>query len=100
MSLSIFSFERPFKQEKTSIIYPGTDGIIERANKSNINGTDNILGTSQPRPLGPPISWDSLSSQFKEDGLPLLRFFQSLSIVMMKLTVWIIHLAPIGVCYE
>ena len=34
-----------------------------------------------------------------EDGLPLLRFFESLSIVMMKITTWIIHLAPIGVCF-
>ena len=34
-----------------------------------------------------------------EDGVPLLRFFESLSIVMMKITTWIIHLAPIGVCF-
>ena len=33
-----------------------------------------------------------------EDGEPLLRFFESVSIVMMKITTWIIHLAPIGVC--
>ena len=34
-----------------------------------------------------------------EDGKPLLSFFESLSIVMMKVTTWIIHLAPIGVCF-
>lgn len=34
-----------------------------------------------------------------EDGLPLLRFFESVSIVMMKVTTWIIHLAPVGVCF-
>jgi len=34
-----------------------------------------------------------------EDGKPLLRFFESLSIVMMKVTTWIIHLAPGGVCF-
>ena len=34
-----------------------------------------------------------------EDGKPLLRFFESFSIVMMKITTWIIHLAPIGVCF-
>ena len=34
-----------------------------------------------------------------EDGEPLLRFFESVSIVMMKITTWIIHLAPIGVCF-
>ena len=34
-----------------------------------------------------------------EDGKPLLRFFESASIVMMRITTWIIHLAPIGVCF-
>ena len=34
-----------------------------------------------------------------EDGKPLLHFFESVSIVMMKVTTWIIHLAPIGVCF-
>eukprot|EP00088_Acartia_fossae_P031822 TRINITY_DN32622_c0_g1_i10.p1 TRINITY_DN32622_c0_g1~~TRINITY_DN32622_c0_g1_i10.p1 ORF type:complete len:486 (-),score=91.67 TRINITY_DN32622_c0_g1_i10:289-1746(-) len=34
-----------------------------------------------------------------EEGLPLLRFFQSVSVVMMKVTNWIIHLAPIGVLF-
>jgi len=34
-----------------------------------------------------------------EDGKPLLSFFESVSIVMMRITTWIIHLAPIGVCF-
>ena len=34
-----------------------------------------------------------------EDGKPVLRLFESLSIVMMKITTWIIHLAPVGVCF-
>jgi len=34
-----------------------------------------------------------------EEGKPLLNFFESVSIVMMKVTTWIIHLAPIGVCF-
>ena len=34
-----------------------------------------------------------------EDGKPLLNFFESVSIVMMRVTTWIIHLAPIGVCF-
>ena len=34
-----------------------------------------------------------------EEGKPLLRFFESVSIVMMKVTTWIIHLAPVGVCF-
>ena len=34
-----------------------------------------------------------------EHGKPLLDFFESLSIVMMKITTWIIHLTPLGVCF-
>lgn len=34
-----------------------------------------------------------------EEGKPLLGLFQSISVVMMKLTGWIIHLAPIGVLF-
>ena len=34
-----------------------------------------------------------------EEGKPLLNFFESVSIVMMRVTTWIIHLAPIGVCF-
>ena len=34
-----------------------------------------------------------------EDGRPLLLFFRSTSHVMMKLTSWVVHLAPIGVCF-
>merc|ERR1711934_480348 len=32
-------------------------------------------------------------------GLPMLRFFRSLTVVMMKLTTWIIYLTPVGVCF-
>ena len=31
------------------------------------------------------------------EGKPLLTFFESVSIMMMRVTTWIIHLAPIGV---
>ena len=34
-----------------------------------------------------------------EQGKPLLDFFNSVSVVMMKLTTWIIYLAPVGVCF-
>merc|ERR1711910_218120 len=34
-----------------------------------------------------------------EEGRPLLQFFQSVSHVMMKVTSWVVHLAPIGVCF-
>jgi Na+/H+-dicarboxylate symporter len=38
-------------------------------------------------------------AQCGEEGKPRLRFFESISIVMMKVTTWIIHLTPIGVCF-
>lgn len=60
-------------------------------------------------------------AQCGEEGKPLLKFFESISIVMMKVikmitmtritmitmmliillqvTTWIIHLAPVGVCF-
>ena len=34
-----------------------------------------------------------------EQGKPLLRFFESVSFVMMKITTWIIYLSPVGVCF-
>merc|ERR1712115_256967 len=34
-----------------------------------------------------------------EEGKPLLLFFRSVSHVMMKVTSWVVHLAPIGVCF-
>jgi len=34
-----------------------------------------------------------------EEGRPLLNFFKSVSHVMMKITNWVVHLAPIGVAF-
>ena len=34
-----------------------------------------------------------------EDGKPLLRFFESISVVMMRVTTLIIHLNSVGVCF-
>jgi len=34
-----------------------------------------------------------------EEGKPLLAFFKSVSHVMMKITNWVVHLAPIGVAF-
>ena len=34
-----------------------------------------------------------------DDAKPLLKFFESISIVMMRITSWIINLAPLGVCF-
>ena len=34
-----------------------------------------------------------------EEGRPLLSFFKSVSHVMMRLTTWVVHLAPVGVAF-
>ena len=34
-----------------------------------------------------------------EEGKPLLMFFKSVSHVMMRLTSWVVHLAPLGVAF-
>ena len=34
-----------------------------------------------------------------EEGKPLLLFFKSVSHVMMRLTSWVVHLAPLGVAF-
>ena len=34
-----------------------------------------------------------------EEAKPLLKFFESVSIVMMRITTWIINFAPLGVCF-
>jgi len=34
-----------------------------------------------------------------EEGRPLLNFFRSVSHVMMKVTNWVVHLAPVGVAF-
>ena len=34
-----------------------------------------------------------------EEGRPLLVFFKSVSHVMMRITNWVVHLAPIGVAF-
>eukprot|EP00090_Calanus_glacialis_P030538 TRINITY_DN4930_c0_g1_i1.p1 TRINITY_DN4930_c0_g1~~TRINITY_DN4930_c0_g1_i1.p1 ORF type:complete len:494 (+),score=139.84 TRINITY_DN4930_c0_g1_i1:271-1752(+) len=96
------------QQYKTELIYPGeeesidmdTGATIDPADKSTwmfksawSNGT-NILGL-----VIFSIVTGVAIAMCGEDGKPLLHFFESVSIVMMKVTTWIIHLAPIGVCF-
>jgi len=96
------------QQYKTEIVYPGenktidedTGAIIDPAVKTTwmfksmwSNGT-NILGL-----VVFSIVTGVAIAMCGEDGKPLLHFFESLSIVMMKVTTWIIYLAPVGVCF-
>jgi len=96
------------QQYKTVLIYPGenitmdsdTGATIDPANKTTwmftsewSNGT-NILGLV----IFSVVTGVAIA-MCGEDGKPLLNFFESVSIVMMKVTTWIIHLAPVGVCF-
>jgi len=96
------------QQAKIMLIYPGEKDVLDANGNVVINATDkdtwnfkrewshstNILGL-----VVFAVVTGIAIAQCGEDGLPLLRFFESVSIVMMKVTTWIIHLAPVGVCF-
>jgi len=95
-------------QTKLELVYPGennvTDSegniIIDVGNKDTWkfkkmqSNSTNILGL-----VVFAVVTGIAIAQCGEDGKPLLKFFESISIVMMKVTTWIIHLAPVGVCF-
>ena len=41
----------------------------------------------------------TLTALSGEEGKPLLMFFKSVSHVMMRITNWVVHLAPVGVAF-
>ena len=95
------------QQYKTNLVYPGFDGkkqmgerMIDGADKNtwDIKGSwsnsTNILGLV----VFSIVTGIAIAST-GDAGKPLLRFFQSVSVVMMKVTTWIIYLAPVGVCF-
>jgi len=96
------------QQYKTVLQYPGenitidsdTGATIDPASKTTwmfksewSNGT-NMLGL-----VIFSIVTGVAIAKCGEEGKPLLNFFGSVSIVMMKVTVWIIYLTPVGVCF-
>lgn len=96
------------QQYRTSLIYPGEgvykeikDGVyVNESDKYSwmfkgeyTNGT-NILGLV----VFSIVTGIAIAAS-GEDGKPLLAFFTSVSTVMMKITTWIIFLAPVGVCF-
>jgi len=96
------------QQYKTVLIYPGEENTTDPSTGAPIyphdkstwmfksdwsNGT-NILGL-----VIFSIVTGVAIAMVGEEGKPLLNFFESVSIVMMRVTTWIIHLAPIGVCF-
>eukprot|EP00088_Acartia_fossae_P071890 TRINITY_DN9972_c0_g2_i2.p1 TRINITY_DN9972_c0_g2~~TRINITY_DN9972_c0_g2_i2.p1 ORF type:complete len:528 (+),score=122.29 TRINITY_DN9972_c0_g2_i2:78-1661(+) len=96
------------QQYKTEIIYPGneiredpkTGAMLDPSDlqtwqmTSSWSSSTNILGL-----VVFSIATGIAISLSGEEGKPLLKFFQSVSHVMMKLTGWIVCLAPIGVCF-
>ena len=94
------------QQYQTMLIYPGpgvTDdnGIIRNETdrttwkyKGAWSNSTNILGL-----VVFSIVTGIAIAMCGEEGEPLLKFFQSVSVVMMKVTTWIIYLAPVGVCF-
>jgi len=96
------------QQHKTELVYPGNEMIedpssgamLDPHNKetwkmtSSWSSSTNILGLV----IFSVITGIAISLS-GEEGKPLLHFFKSVSHVMMKVTNWVVHLAPIGVCF-
>merc|ERR1711892_28901 len=96
------------KQYRTDIVYPGNDLIMDRSTGSPLDpldpytwklssswsGSTNILGL---------VVFSLITglavSLAGEEGAQVLQFFKALSVVMMKITHWVVHLAPVGVCF-
>merc|ERR1712051_788846 len=93
---------------KTELIYPGNVAIEDPTSGALLNplvreswkmkgswsNSTNILGLV----IFSVVTGIAISIS-GEEGRPLLQFFQSVSHVMMKVTSWVVHLAPIGVCF-
>merc|ERR1712013_874048 len=96
------------QQYKTELIYPGNAASEDPASgalldplvretwkmKGTWSNSTNILGLV----IFSVVTGIAISIS-GEEGKPLLLFFRSVSHVMMKVTSWVVHLAPIGVCF-
>merc|ERR1712013_24662 len=96
------------QQYKTELIYPGNVASEDPASgalldplvretwkmKGTWSNSTNILGLV----IFSVVTGIAISIS-GEEGKPLLLFFRSVSHVMMKVTSWVVHLAPIGVCF-
>jgi len=96
------------QQYKTELIYPGEVNETDDKTGAMIYHTDKDtwrfkgMWSSSTNILGLvvfAVVTGIAIAQCGEEGKPLLSFFESISIVMMRVTTWIIHLAPIGVCF-
>jgi len=96
------------QQYKTVIIDPGNEVIEDSTTGAHIdpndkdtwvmsgtwNNSTNILGL-----VIFSVATGIAISLSGEEGKPLLHFFKSVSHVMMKITNWVVHLAPVGVAF-
>jgi len=96
------------QQYKTVLVYPGDISREDPRSGSMLDPTDpttwelSSSWSSSTNILGLVVF--SLATGIAialsgEEGKPLLMFFKSVSHVMMKLTGWIVYLAPLGVCF-
>jgi len=96
------------QQYKTLIVDPGNEVIEDSSTGAYIdpdiketwkmtgswNNSTNILGL-----VIFSVATGIAISLSGEEGKPLLSFFKSVSHVMMKITNWVVHLAPVGVAF-
>jgi len=91
------------QQHKTVLVYPGNEiraggpdprDPLTWAMESSWTSSTNILGL-----VVFSIVTGIAIALSGEEGKPLLAFFKSVSHVMMKVTGWIVFLAPVGVCF-
>jgi len=96
------------QQYKTELVYPGETEKTDAETGATVNPDDKTTWRFKP-------AWSDGTNILGlivfsivtgvaiaicgEDGKPLLSFFESVSIVMMKVTTWIIYLSPVGVCF-
>ncbi len=84
------------QQYQTVLVYPG-DNDIAKADwpfKANYTNSTNIIGLI----VFSVVIGIAIASSGKE-GEPFPRVCESVSTVMMKVTEWVMNLAPIGVCF-
>merc|ERR1719273_335481 len=62
--------------------------------KTTMGGSMNILGL-----IAFSLAFGIAIAMSGEDGKPVLNFLTSFVEIIMKITNWIIHLAPVGVCF-
>jgi len=96
------------QQYKTVLVEPGEDIVEDSSTGALIdpedketwkmtgtwNNSTNILGL-----VIFSVATGIAISLSGEEGKPLLAFFKSVSHVMMKITHWVVHLAPVGVAF-